>query len=193
MYLCLGDAISFPELYKKAPEYTFIEPTIAMRTLLSAKTLEIVHWMVQQYFSSYKAVVQLYLTSDVTNVFSRKPKKTSLEDTEQICIIYPDLWSMTQSAWKLLISPTPDTAILHGGLTQLQKAKIFRWVKYGSIKTLLSTNRWLFFDRHNLKEIIIHDPTSRAYSSQSEPRFVLEETATHISSSYDSKITYTTT
>lgn len=98
MYLCLGDTLSFPDLYKKTPAYTFIEPTIAMRSLLSAKTIEIIHWMVQQYFSSYKAVVQLYLSSDVTHIFSRKPKKISLEDTEQICIIYPDLWSMTQSA-----------------------------------------------------------------------------------------------
>ncbi len=190
MYLCLGNTLSFADLYKNIPEYTFIEATIACRNILSPTTMDCIHWMVQQYFSSYKAVVSLYLTGDPVYVFSKKPKKTALVDTKQICIIYPDLWSMTQSQGQHINWLPSDTVILHWGMTQSQKTKIHRNIQNGTIKKLLATNRGLFFDWHNLTEIIIHDPTSRAYSSQSEPRFVLQETATHIAEANNATLTY---
>lgn len=204
-YLCLWQETVFSQLYNTVWLQDFTEWSIYRRALFSPKTMNIIHWMVKQYFSSYKAVVQLYLSTDSMNTIIREPKqskttKKTLENQsiKQSCIIYPDLWSMTQHLAKAYKKPiqeiqlSEDIAILHWWLTQVQKAKIFRGIKNATITTLFATNRWLFFDRYNLVDITIYNKNNWAYSSQSEPRFVLEEVSEMIATIYECNITYKT-
>ena len=187
-FLCLWKSIEFWPLYKKqqTKEYSFISPTKAYKKLLSDESISMIHWMVKQYFSSYKHVVSLFLP---TWIETRLPKKTlTVHDWEQSCIIFPDLWTLTQT--HPIDSIEPNTAILHWWMTQVQKAKVFWGIKSWEIKTLLATNRWLFFDRANLKYITIHSPSNRAYSWQSEPRFVIKEVGEKVGEVYEATIEY---
>lgn len=187
-FLCLWKEIVFTQLYKKqlAKEHSFMNPEKAYKQLVSTKTLDIIHWMVKEYFSSYKHVAGLFIPTWLENRLPKKPIKRV--EWPQKCIIFPDLRTLSQT---YPVNTLPDdTAILHWWMTQVQKAKLYRGVWSGSIKTLLSTNRWLFFDRVQLDSIIVYSPTNRAYSGQSEPRFVIKETAEKIAEIYGSKIEY---
>ena len=187
-FVCLWKNIEFPQLYKKQQmkEYIFISPMKAYKQLLSAQSIEIIHWMVKHYFSSYKHVVSLFIPSWLED---RLPKKALKKvDYAQTCIIFPDLWTLTQI--HPVNSISSDTAILHWWMTQVQKAKIYWGIKSGEIKQLLTTNRWLFFDRSNLQQIIVYNPSNRAYSSQSEPRFVIKEVAEKVGEVYEATLEY---
>jgi primosomal protein N' len=80
------------------------------------------------------------------------------------------------------------TIIIHGNMTKLQKIQAFWKIKLGLVETI--TNRGLFFDWHNLHKIIIHKPTNRSYSSQSDPRFVIQEVAETYKSIYKVSLEY---
>lgn len=187
-FLCLWKDIEFSQLYKKQKdkEYSFIWPEKVYKQLLSSKSLDMIHWMVRHYFSSYKHVVALFIP---TWLETRLPKKAiKIQEWSQLCLIFPDLWTLTQHY--PIDSIQPGTAILHGWMTQVQKAKLFRGIKSWEIKTLLATNRWLFFDRPSLDTITIYSPTNWAYSWQSEPRFVIKEVGEKVGEIYKSKIEY---
>lgn len=187
-YLCLGNTIAFEALYikERTKPYTFLQPQKLYSKCISTQTLEAIHRLVGEYFSSYKHVIHLYLPTWWENKLPKKEKESI--QSNQTCIIYPDLWMLTQlnDIWKLPSS----TAILHGGMTEVQKNKLFRWVKTGTVQTLLATNRGLFFDRQQLTSITIYSPSSRSYSAQSEPRFVLKDTAEKIATIYGAKLEY---
>lgn len=198
-YLCLWQDMSFPQLYDTLPLQEFVEGTIISRSFFSPHTMQIIHRMVDTYFSSYKAVVQLYLSSNAHTILTKEPKKKTADkhkqdiSCKQHCTLYPDIWSMTQDLVRQtgksieMLQKTPDIAIFHGWLTQGQKANLFRSIKQGGIKHLFATNRWLFFDWYDLASLTIYNSTSRAYSSQSEPRFVIQEVANYMSNIYNAK------
>jgi hypothetical protein len=69
-------------------------------------------------------------------------------------------------------------------MSLIQRRKLFWQIRNNEIHTLLATNRGLFFQRHNLKNITIHQASNRAYSAQSDPRFVLQEVAEEMAITY---------
>ena len=187
-FLCLWKNIVFSTLYTKQrqKEYAFIQPLKAYKQLLSAKSLEVIHWMVQHYFSSYKHVIWLYIPDNISQIL---PKKVIEKEVwEQTCIIFPDLRTLTQTY--PLQNLWTDSAIVHGWMTIIQKTKLFRGIKSWTIKTILATNRGLFFDRQNITNIVIYSPTSRAYSWQAEPRFVIKEVTEKVGGVYGATLEY---
>lgn len=189
IYLCLWDTIAYPELYKptKDPLQT---PVVLSKKFLSKDTLDIITRMVQEYYSSYKAVVNLFLPW--TDSFLQKhtqfiKKNKQQKDVKQEVFIFPTLWHITQYLEKNKQS-IKDTAILHGWLTVIQKQHLFFSVQQGTIQQLFATNRGLFFDRYNLEAVHIFDPSNWAFSSKSEPRFVLLQTAEKVADHYKAKV-----
>ena len=190
IYVCLGVDIAFSHLYnpqKKQP-YGIFQAEKICTNFISANTLTCIHWMVQQYFSSYKHVCSLFVPDGIEK---KLPSKQQISKTliEQSCILFPDLWTLSQTY--PLNHELPNTAILHGWMTSLQKRKLFWLIRSWEVHTLLATNRGLFFSWHNLKNITIYQATKRAYSAQADPRFVLQETAKKIAEVYGAKIQYT--
>lgn len=186
-YLCLGEEIAFEKLYEKKKIFNFQTPQIIAKKMCSEKTMQIIHRMVGHYFSSYKAVVALFLPRNegfMKKRESTKNHKKASKDTQQICYIYPNLRTLTQ------LQKTTDAtkAILHGWMSIPQKQKYFIEIQSWAIQTLLATNRGLFFDWQNLTQIHIFDKNNRAYSAKSDPRFVLPEIATYMATVYDAKI-----
>lgn len=92
--------------------------------------------MVQQYFSSYKHVCDLFIPDGIEK---KLPGKSVPVEAEQSCILFPDLRTLTQHY--PLSKEDPHTAILHGGMTLVQKRKLFRLIRSGEVRTLLATNR----------------------------------------------------
>lgn len=188
IYLCLGKEVVFPELYTQN-EYQFLAPRILIKEILSGKTMQLIHRMVQQYFSSYKTVVALFIPRNDTFVekYTAYTKINQKKDwpLSQKCYIYPTLRTLTQQNPEV---DTKKTAILHGGMSILQKQKLFSQIQNWDIQTLLATNRWLFFDWQRLEEIHIFDKDNRSYSSQSDPRFVISELAQKMIALYDAKL-----
>jgi primosomal protein N' len=95
VYLCIGKDIVFPELYTKAKNkpYTLLQGEKIYSHIVSAQTIDIIHWMVQTYFSSYKHVCDLFLPQGIEK---KVVQKKSISDQEQSCVIFPDLWTLTQ-------------------------------------------------------------------------------------------------
>ena len=93
--------------------FNFQTPQIIAKKMCSEKTMQIIHRMVGHYFSSYKAVVALFLPRNegfMKKRESTKNHKKASKDTQQICKIYPNLRTLTQ------LQKTTDAtkAILHG-------------------------------------------------------------------------------
>lgn len=186
-YLCLGEDISFPHLYDKKKTYNFIEPQIIAKQLFHENTFKIIHWMVEQYFSSYKATVSLFLPRNESFIKKResgKKQKKVKTNTQQKCWIYPNLWALTQD--KKISDWTQP--ILHGWMSITQKQKYFIEIQSWEIETFFATNRGLFFDWQNLTEIHLFDKDNRSYSAKNDPRFILSETATFIADIYNAKL-----
>ncbi len=191
IFLCIGKNLSFGDLYtpKQAPLYTLSPNHKIQKKRLSKQTMIIIHRLVKQYYASYKTVANLYLDKYIIlHSWPSKWGKRTVSDNpnQQTCIIFPDVWALTQIG--IPAYQTDKTAILHGWMTVKQQNTIFQWVKNGSIETLLATNRWLFFDWHSLNRIIVYNPSDRAYSAKSEPRFVMSEVAKKVAEIYNAEV-----
>lgn len=72
-FLVLGEKISFPELYtilyngKKEFDLVFAQ-------LLSPPTLQMLHWMVYERYTSYKKVLPLFLDPNIEKLLSKQEK-----------------------------------------------------------------------------------------------------------------------
>lgn len=191
IFLCIWKDISYQKLYTNLHEKDFSQATVLYKSILSEKVIDMIHWLVKTYFSSYKNVCNIFLPDGIENRLPKKPTKSKESEKlniQQTCIIFPDLRTLSQTYPPESLDE--KIAILHGGMTVLQKTKLFRAIKQGSITTLLATNRGLFFDRYNLKAIQIYSPTNRAYSALSDPRFVIKETAEKYASQYQAELLY---
>ena len=180
-FLCLGEHIAFSALYPKTTKYQIV-PTMTTRAFLSLSSIAIIHRLAYTYYASYKSVIELFHRK----LPSGKKTLSAHWKIQQCCNLFPDLWSLTQAVQKTYgendrggtVAQLPSTvAILHGWLTVSQKAKIYTGIHRGEIHNLYATNRWLFFDRNNLTEIVIHNPHARSYSNQADPRFVIRDVA----------------
>lgn len=185
-YIAIGDVISFQDLYPKK-EHKIDNFEIIYKSFLSKQTLQIIHWIVKHYFSSYKHVLHLFIPFWLRQKKPPKIVKVS-EKIPQICIIYPDFWSLVQHH---PINTIKDkTLIIHGTMTKAQKIQAYWKIKQGTVDTIIATNRWLFFDWHNIQKIIINKPSNRSYSNQSDPRFVIQEIAEQYAAMYQASLDF---
>ena len=155
--------------------------------------LDLLHRMVETYYTTYKSVIRLFVTNAIEKLLEREGKLKaqgsklkavvqswgfSLATEGQTLIVFPDLRTMfntTDEAFR----ESEGVAFLSATQTEKQK-DVHRWeIKKWIKSVILCTYAEIFQDFHDLKKIIFIDPHKRYYANQQDPRYkvgdVLEE------------------
>lgn len=184
-FLVLGDEVKFTEQYT-----TFFSQTAVLKDMyhkfLSQKALQLLHWMVGEYYTTYKNVIKYFVSSDLDTLLQKETKKNTKKSVSsqafhywffpsfavqgQVLIIFPDVWTMFMMAdesfrWR------KDAVILHSAETQNKKDKAFWDIKKWNVKYILTTHAEIFQDFADLKQILMVDPHKRYYANQQDPRY----------------------
>lgn len=169
IFLCLGEKVSFPEVYN----YTYpnaSKPSIVYKWLVSSDTMQYIHRMVYQRYSTYKSVLKYFLNFEIDKLLAREVKNKKKICFDQELYIFPDLWSLSNT-----VPLSQQTATGHIVLTSQMTAKqkdIAWWkIKKWLISKVFTTHAEIFQDRKNLTKIYIHDPHKWYYANQQEPRY----------------------
>lgn len=201
-YLSLWKDTSFFEQYVYWLKSDISKIETIEKKLLNKQTLELLHRMVYQRYSTYKNVVKLFLPQETQQFLDRKitkkNKKTkqtddikikkinildqdiSIVEGWQTLIVFPDLRTlMNLSSKELRNTILVDTLISTN--TQNQKDKS-RWnIKVWNTQIILATHSEIFQNYKKLKKIIIIQPHKRYYSSQQDPRYKTLEVVNKLS------------
>lgn len=102
------------------------ELTVNYKGFFSKKTVELVHWLTHEYYTSYKNVVKLFVTGELADLF--KKEIAAKKKVEQALIVYPDVRTMENLAKTVDISDK-GVAVLNGTSTQVQKDRARRGIK----------------------------------------------------------------
>ena len=168
-YLNLGDEISRPEQWYTTHTIT-ISQTIP--SLCSTKTLERIHRMVNERFSSYNKVISLFLWSDISVLLKHKKWVKSTKEqvkNPQHLLIFPSILSIQQYLNHHPESESP--LILTWSSTIVQKAKWYRAIGYNTEQTILTTHSQIFQNRNHLTRITLMDEHSPYYRTFQDPRY----------------------
>lgn len=187
-YLVLWKEVSFFEQY---PYWLQLDPNktkITHKKLLNKQTLQLLHRMVYQRYSTYKNVVKLFLPEEIDTLMSKKlPKKNvplckggskggfintelNLATSWQTLIIFPDLRTlMNLTTEDFRKQDWVDTLLSTN--TQFQKNKSWRNIYQWNTKVIIATHSEIFQNYKDLQKIIIFYPYKRYYSSQQDPRY----------------------
>lgn len=197
-FLVLGEEVSFSELYTLV--YTGkTDFKLVYSQLLCPPTLQLVHRMVYERYTSYKKVLPLFLDPDIEKLLMKQekssPKKTKTdlllgktplqaEEDEQILIIFPDMWTL-----KNLLDHQEDQVLILSSLdSQSRKNKNWRNIKIGSEKLICTTGSELFQDFQHLKKIYLLEPQKWYYASQQDPRYKVESVVKKMSTLYNAEL-----
>jgi len=176
----LGENLVFAEQYH---HLTTTQAELVYKEFMTKPTLDLFHWMVEMYYTTYKSVVRLFFADDIEKLLQRekksvKPKVSKVENLWkfnfasewQTLIVFPDLrtmFNMTDDSFR----EGEGVAFLSATQTQNQK-DVHRWeVKKWMKSVILCTYAEIFQDFHDLKKIIFVDPHKRYYANQQDPRY----------------------
>lgn len=186
-FLCLWDTLSFPEQYT---HLTSISAELVYKQFLSPSALQLFHRMVETYYTTYKSVVRLFFSDDISKLLQRESKlkggkmeklrdwtikKFTCSLEGQTLIVFPDLWTMSNTIplewWNDEMMKWSNVVTLLSNNTQNQK-DLHRWqIKKGIKSVIICTYAEIFQDFHDLKKIIFVDPHKWYYASQQDPRY----------------------
>lgn len=163
---------------------------LAESSLLSPHTMEMIHRMVHERYSSYRKVLALRLTNDIESLLKRKPQAPSSSSASwphliaswsswtrsdnkkdgQQCLIFPDLWTI-YSTMPESIKKHKDIIICASSMTEKQRNEARRAIKNDKKRIILSTPATFFHDWYQLTDIHIIDPHLRYYKNRQNPRY----------------------
>ena len=195
-FLALGETLSFSEQYQ---HLATIQAELVYKEFLSPSALNLFHWMVETYYTTYKSVVRLFFANDIQRLLEREAKlnkitknwpklaslpikieqnKFSLSLERQTLIVFPDLWTMYNMSNEAF-REHPAVACLSSTQSQNQK-DVHRWeIKKWLKSVIICTYAEIFQDFQDLKKIIFVDPHKWYYANQQDPRYkvgdVIEE------------------
>lgn len=199
-FLLLGSDISWytfyhkPDYYFELGEYSFI------CSLMRDKTLVLIHWMVYQYYTSYRAIVWLFIANLSAYLkHTLKIKTYKKKDLIQHSSFNTLWWSndtltslqkitLDKSSffsWQTLVV-FPDSMsiamrshekeyILTGRDTSSRVMNYYVDIQYGYKNIILTTAANMFMDYRLLDQIIFYFPNTRYYKYQHDPRISVSE------------------
>ena len=68
-FLVLGEEVAFAEAYHFVQAK--LDFTCASEKFLSKKSLELLHWMVAEYYTSYKNVMRYFVPGDIVSLLAK--------------------------------------------------------------------------------------------------------------------------
>lgn len=189
-FLCLGEQVQFDELYNHKLDMSDMIFELIYKWFLSMKSLKLIDFLVYEYYSTYRKVLNLFMDLDIDKFLSRQTSKkrtitynkaefdlgkSTLRFSEsssngQQLVVFPDVWTLSNFCSESIFSDK-NIKILYGQSTEKQKSELFRWIKNWSIWTLICTHSQLFQDWKDLKNIVLIQPDKWYYKSQQDPRY----------------------
>lgn len=76
-FLALGETLSFSEQYH---HLTTTQAELVYKGFMTQPTLQLFHWMVEQYYTTYKSVVRLFFTNAIEKLLEREGKLKASKD-----------------------------------------------------------------------------------------------------------------
>lgn len=197
-FLILWNEISFPEIYNTL--YTSdTKFTIIYKSLLSEKSIELIHRMVYNRYTTYKNVIKFFLDTDIEKLILKKIKPNKKEKSFKIkiwkkeitwnwewqtLIVFPDIRTYTNIIWE----KKSEWIFLYSLDTQNIK-NTNRWkIKTWNENLIYTTSSEIFQDYKDLTEIYFIEPQKWYYASQQDPRYKVWTVLEKISKLYNAKI-----
>ena len=187
-FLALWETLSFSEQYQ---HLSSVQAELLYKDFFSVSSLQLLHWMVETHYTTYKSVIRLFFADDIQKLLEREAKlsKTdknwlkstkivqsqfSLSKAWQTLVVFPDLWTMFNFVDESF-RENSMVALLLSIQTQNQK-DVHRWeIKKWIRSVVLCTYAEIFQDFYDLKKIIFVDPHKRYYAHQQDPRYKVAE------------------
>lgn len=133
-------------------------------------TLELLHRMVNEWFSSYNKCIPLFFWSNIATVLKHKKiiPDSKRSKNEQQLFLFPSVLSISQYNQN---HNEDSPLMLTGQSSDVQQAKAYRSVHNNESLLLYTTHSQIFQDRNNLKSITIIDEYSPLYQTYQDPRY----------------------
>ena len=175
----LGAEIAWSE---QGHDTSTIKPYDMHKSLLSPQSLEMIHRMVYQRYSSYNNIIPLYLGRDLEKLLSYK-RSTVRSPQGQTLRLFPSIFAL--ELYRQEHSDLGEhTEVLIGSSTIVQKSKAFRNLSTGASHTLLCTHSQMFQNRNNLTHIELMDQHSPYYRSFKDPRYRVKDVVSKLQAIY---------
>jgi primosomal protein N' len=197
-FLALGDKIVFSEQYEHLET---VKAELVYKQFFTKPTLNLFHWMVETYYTTYKSVVRLFITNDIEKLLERENKLPkiaknwqkvaeywfSLAAEGQTLIVFSDLWTMFNSTSEQF---RESEGVVFLSATQTEKQKdVHRWeIKKWMKSVIICTYAEIFQDFYDLKKIIFVDPHKRYYANQQDPRYKVGEVIEEMKKLYNAEV-----
>ncbi len=190
-FLCLGEEVSFFELYR-SKVISLDGSEMLFPGFLSEKSVSFINWMVYYRYSSYRSVMRYFIFHDIDYALSKEVKRKKAKKIDeklildlknigfdispvgQTLIVFPDLFTLFQVLPSEILN-SEYTSLLISTDTQLQKAKKWWSIKNWNSNLIISTHSEVFQDYKNLKKVILFDPSKWYYTNQQDPRYKIKE------------------
>lgn len=197
----LGNKISRQQLYHKDMIFDDDKDMKIIGKVFGKKTLELIHWMVSQYLTSYKSIISLFITDlwqyikqlDKNKIKKTKPDHINFISSKYKPIVHPD-----DQIWQTLVL-MPD--IITIASTIKDRDHVLIWQDWHSkvMKYMIEISTWqrnLLITTHgnirmnwkNLTNIIIFYPETRYYKNQLDPRYDAVEVCHKLANIYNADI-----
>lgn len=166
-YLNLWEEISRPEQWATTINFHNYTTT---KWICNKKTIQLLHWMVNERFSSYNKCIPLFFGNDMLVFMKHKQQKSKKKISDQHLVIFPSVFSLTQYH---NTHQDSNIVILTGQSTTAQRSKAYRSLHNNESQILYATHSQIFQDRQNLQSITTIDELSPLYQTHQEPRYNL--------------------
>ena len=168
-YLNLWETISRPEQW--ATTIHFDQETI-IKWVCNNQTIKLLHWMVNERFSSYNKCIHLFFWNNIATLLKHKKIISDSKKNKQTqhLVVFPSVFSLTQYTSSILNS---EFLILNGQSSDVAKAKAYRMISNNEKHILYTTHSQIFQNWTNLQSITIVDEYSPLYQTYQEPRYNL--------------------
>jgi len=70
-FLAIGEALVFSEQYQHLDA---VKAELVYKQFMTKSTLQLFHWMVENYYTTYKSVVRLFVTNAIEKLLERENK-----------------------------------------------------------------------------------------------------------------------
>lgn len=166
-YLDLGNEIARAEQW--AMNIHFHNHTTT-KWICNEKTLQLLHWMTNERFSSYNKCIPLFFGNDISVFIKHKKQiqKWKKSSSWQHLIVFPSVFSLSQYHSNHI---QDNPLILTGQSTIVQRTKAYWSIHNNESSIIYTTQSQIFQDRQNLNSISIIDELSPLYQIYQEPRY----------------------
>lgn len=135
--------------------------------------LSLLHRMVLEWFSDYKAVMKYFVPLEISELLKRNPEKEKIQKSEQNLYVFPD--NRTRFNFLETHYKADKTHLqLFSTDTEKKKNEHRRMIKKGIAKHIFVTQSEIFQPYQNLKKIYFIDSYKRYYHNQQNPRYSIE-------------------